>query len=176
MILFTNLLPQLKNFWCTCDVTVRISTRLHTFLQFGHQIDVKIVPAGGGGFLLLAEDADHMIVQSQSVCHSEVTHSTFVVLWHIDRLAGVLTWWMIRASINQASTRLRVLKAHSGRTHDSYDKKQNMKNLCSWITKLIDYKGFRPTLHVKYHMMIFVLINATVYKGNWFNVPTFWLT
>lgn len=62
-----------------------------TLLEFGHQIYIEIVVAGGGGFLLLVEDADHMIVQSQSVGHSEVTQRTLVGLRHVDRLAGVLT-------------------------------------------------------------------------------------
>lgn len=147
MILFTNLLPQLKNILCTCDMTVHIFTGLYTFLQFGDQIDVKIIPAGGGSFLLLGENADHMIVESQSVCHSEVTHSTFVVLWHINRLAGVLTWWMIRASINLITYPNGINKALSTKStfwQDSRQlwKKKNMNNLWSWITKLIDNKGF----------------------------------
>lgn len=62
-----------------------------TLLQFGHQIDVKIILAGGGGLLLSVEDVDHVIVQSQSVGHSEVAHGAFVVLRHVNRLAGVLT-------------------------------------------------------------------------------------
>lgn len=37
-----------------------------------------------------------MIVQSQPVGHSEVAHRSFVVLWHVDGLAGVLTWWTTR--------------------------------------------------------------------------------
>lgn len=72
-----------------------------TLLEFGHQIYVEIVVAGGGGgFLLLVEDADHMIVQSQSVGHSEVTQRTLVGLRHVDRLAGVLTWWRTREALH----------------------------------------------------------------------------
>lgn len=62
-----------------------------TLLEFGHQIYVEIVVAGGGSFLLLVDDVDHVIVQSQSVGHSEVTQCTLVVLRHVDGLAGVLT-------------------------------------------------------------------------------------
>ena len=63
-----------------------------TLLEFGHQIHVEIVVAGGRrSFLLLAEDAGDMIVQSQSVGHGEVTHRTLVVLRHVDGLARVLT-------------------------------------------------------------------------------------
>lgn len=62
-----------------------------TLLEFGHQIYVEIVVAGGGGFILSVEDADHVIVQSQPVSDSEVTHGSLVALRHVDWLAGVLT-------------------------------------------------------------------------------------
>lgn len=62
-----------------------------TLLEFGHQIYVEIVVAGGSGVLLLPEDVDHMIVHSQPVGHSEVTHRTLVVLRHVHGLTGVLT-------------------------------------------------------------------------------------
>lgn len=62
-----------------------------TLLEFGHQIYIKIIIAGGSGLLLLAEDTGHVIVESQPVGHGEVTRGTLVVLRHIDRLARVLT-------------------------------------------------------------------------------------
>lgn len=62
-----------------------------TLLEFGHQIYIKIIVAGGGSLLLLAEDAGHVIVQSQPVGHGEVTRGALVILRHIDRLARVLT-------------------------------------------------------------------------------------
>lgn len=62
-----------------------------TLLEFGHQIYIKIIVAGGGGLLLLAEDAGHVIVQSQPVGHGEVTCGALVILRHIHRLARVLT-------------------------------------------------------------------------------------
>lgn len=62
-----------------------------SLLKLGNQIHVEVFIAGGGSFLLLAEDADHVVVQSQAVGHSEVTHSSLVVLRHVNRLARVLT-------------------------------------------------------------------------------------
>lgn len=66
-----------------------------TFSKFGHQIYIEIL-IGGGWFLLLVHDADHVIVKSQSVRNGQVAYGPLVVLRHIHRLARVLTWWRIR--------------------------------------------------------------------------------
>lgn len=75
----------------TATLSVELNLELNlTFLEFGHQIYVEIV-VGGRCFLLFIDDADNMIVQSQSVGNSEITHGSLVVLRHVDRLTGVLT-------------------------------------------------------------------------------------
>lgn len=61
-----------------------------TFLKFRNQIYVEIL-VGRLSLVLLAEDGDHVIVKSQSVCDSEVTHRPLVVLGHVDGLTRVLT-------------------------------------------------------------------------------------
>lgn len=90
-----------------------------TLLEFGNQIYVEILVAGGGSLLLLAEDANHMIVHSQSVSDSKVTHSSFVVLRHVNRLTRVLTWWRTTEVLNTGKW---LRETNTSASHTDYSK------------------------------------------------------
>lgn len=85
------------NCWATVGRTMMTSEvwrDIRTFLEFGHPVHVQVVLARGlRGVSVFIQDANNVVVQSQSIGHGEVTDGAFVVLRDLSWLAAVLTWW-----------------------------------------------------------------------------------
>lgn len=80
-----------------------------TFLQFGHQIHIKVVIAGGGSrIILLAGHHSYMLIERQPVGYSEVTHRPLVVQRDIGRVCRIITCSKERRAFKQTSKQMHM--------------------------------------------------------------------